>query len=282
MKLGWETWFYSVTLFILAIVMGWHDIQFVKDIAYFVPILSKVYWFITIYVILSILSPILNKMSLSLSKREFKSILIIGFFIIYVWHTLCFILNFGMPIDDAGYGIPNFLFLYLCGRYIKLHCDLSSMKLNFLFCYACICFSLFIFQLLYSLLLGFSFTSLLSYNTIFIFGGALSLFLFFAKKRISHNKLINGWAKNCLAVYIIHMHPLCWNKICELLQIQEISALWFIPYSFIISVFLYFALATIEKIRLFFFDKLENRLNERIMSIGRVKSIENVIKLVRE
>lgn len=69
LKLGEQTWFWSVDLFVMAVVVGWHEIQLIKDIAYFVPIISKMYWFITIYVMLCFLSPLLNKLSLSLSKK---------------------------------------------------------------------------------------------------------------------------------------------------------------------------------------------------------------------
>ena len=281
LKLGEQTWFYSVLLFVFAVFIGWHEIQPVKDIAYLVPILSKKYWFITIYIILYFLSPILNKLSLFLSAKDFKSILIIGFFLIYVWHTIGFIFNFGLPIEDAGYGIPNFVYLYLLGRYLRIRCNVSMLKRNLLIGYIFICVSLFVFQLLYSLMLKFSFTSLYSYNTIFVFLGGVFLFLFFTKLKMGHNKFINYWAKNCLAVYIIHMHPLFWNKICEFLQIEEISFCWFIPYSFFITVALYFMLATVEKIRLFLFDKIENRFNNKIMNIQVVKNIENMIKLTR-
>lgn len=281
LKLGEQTWFYSVILFVFAVFIGWHEIKPAKDIAYLVPIFSKQYWFITIYVILYFLSPILNKMSLYLSAENFKSILIIGFFLIYVWHTIGFIFNFGLPIEDAGYGIPNFVYLYLLGRYLKIHCGVSMSKRNLLLGYIFICISLFLFQLLYSLALGFSFTALYSYNTVFVFLGGGFLFLFFAKLKIKYNKYINVWAKNCLAVYIIHMHPLFWNKICEFLQIEEIPPLYFIPYSLGMSIILYFALATVEKIRLFFFDKIENRFNDKIMNIQMVKNIENMIKLTK-
>lgn len=186
LKLGQETWFYSVSLFILAIYMGWHHLTLQKDILYLCPVFSKIYWFITIYIILYILSPCLNKLALSISKNHFKSILLIGFFIIYVWHTLSFILNSSRPIDDAGFGIPNFVYLYLLGRYIKLH-NIHTIKQHFLLLYFIISISLFIFQLIYSIILGFSFTALFSYNTIFVFLGSVTLFLFFKKLNIGYN-----------------------------------------------------------------------------------------------
>ena len=132
---------------------------------------------------LCFLSPLLNKLSLSLSKKNFKVILILGFVLIYIWHTICFIFNFGRPIDDAGYGIPNFVYLYLFGRYLKIHCNISIFKRNFLIDYISVCMLLFIFQLSYSLALGFSFTSLLSYNTVVVFfGGGIFILVFYKAK----------------------------------------------------------------------------------------------------
>lgn len=279
LKLGQETWFYSVSLFILATYMGWHHFISQKDILYLCPVFSKIYWFITIYIMLYILSPCLNKLALSIPKNHFKSILFIGFFIIYVWHTLSFILNSGRPIDDAGFGIPNFIYLYLLGRYIKLYSNIYTTKQNFLLLYFIISISLFIFQLTYSIILGFSFTALFSYNTIFVFLGSVTLFLFFTKLNIGYNVFINKWAKYCLAVYIIHMHPLFWNKICEFLQIIHIPPVWFIPYSFSLSIIMYFTFALVEQVRLYFFDKIENKINNRIMQIPIVQKIENKIKL---
>ena len=281
LKLGEQVWFYSVALFVFAVVMGWHEIQPVKDIGYLVPISSKKYWFITIYAILCFLSPMLNKMSVSISKDNFKSILIIGFFLIYVWHTIGFILNFSLPIEDAGYGLPNFIYLYLFGRYLKIHCSLSESKGNFLIGYFFTGVLLFVFQLSYSLFLGFSFTSLYSYNTVFVFVGGGFLFMFFARLKMTYNNFINSWAKNCLAVYIIHLHPLCWGKLCEFLCIEEISSLWLIPYSLIISLLLYFVLATIEKVRLCLLGEIENKFNNWIIHNQKVKNVENMIKLTR-
>lgn len=278
LKLGQLTWFYSVTLLILTISCGWHSINY-YDITFFAPIFSKKYWFITIYIILYILSPCLNKLALSISKNHFKSILLIGFFIIYVWHTLSFILNFNRPIDDAGYGIPNFIYLYLLGRYIKLYSNMYTIKQNFLLLYFIIGMLLFTFQLTYSIILGFSFTALFSYNTIFVFLGSVTLFLFFTKLNIGYNSFINKWAKYCLAVYVIHTNTDLFTKLYEFSQIPHIPPIWFIPYSLLISIIMYFTFALVEQARLYFLDKIENKMNNRIMQTEIAKNIERKIKL---
>lgn len=279
LKLIEQTWFYSVGLFILALLLGWHSLEPRKDIFYFVPIFGKLFWFITIYVILYILSPILNNLALSLTKKKFKAILLVGFFIIYVWHTFGYILNAQMPFEDAGYGVPNFIYLYLLGRYFRMHFDITSSKHNYFLFYVLISLALFSFQYAYSWVLGFSFTSLFSYNILFVFWGAVMLFLSFAKLKLAYNKFINEWAKYCLAVYIIHMHPLIWDKICSFIHLYEVNPIWFIPYAILISVVLYFILATVERIRVFLLGGLEDRLNGIIENSKIATKVNNIIKL---
>lgn len=279
LKLIEQTWFYSVGLFFLALLLGWHSLEPRNDIFYFVPIFGKLFWFITIYVILYILSPILNKLALSLTKEKFKAILLVGFFVIYVWHTLGYILNAKMPIEDAGYGIPNFIYLYLLGRYFSMHSDFASSKRNYFLSYILISLALFTFQFAYSWALGFSFTSLLSYNTLFVFGGAVMLFLYIAKLRLAYNKFINDWAKYCLAVYIIHMHPLVWDKICGFIHLYEMDPAWFMPYVILISIILYFILAGVERIRVFLLGGIEDRINNIIVNSKIANKVNNIIKL---
>ena len=272
-------WFYSIVSYLIETIWLHTPHTWTGLASSLIPILSKKYWFITIYIILYILSPCLNKLALSISKNHFKSILFIGFFIIYVWHTLSFILNFNRPIDDAGYGIPNFIYLYLLGRYIKLHGNIYTIKQNILLLYFIICMSLFTFQLTYSIILGFSFTALFSYNTIFVFLGSVALFLFFAKLNIGYNSFINKWAKYCLAVYVIHTNADFFAKLYEFSQVSQIPPIWFIPYSLLISTIMYFAFALVEQVRLYFFDKIENIMNNRIMQTEIAQNIEYRIKL---
>lgn len=279
LKLAQQTWFYSVFFLILGIFLGTHVLYPQKDILFLCPIFSKIYWFITIYIMLYILSPALNKMSSIIPRKQFKSILLIGLIIIYIWHTFSFILNSGRPIDDAGYGIINFIYLYLLGRYIRMHIDIHSNKHNFLFLYCITSIVLFVFQLSYSLILGFSFTALFSYNTILVLLGSVFLFLFFARLDLKYNPLINNLAKYSLAIYIIHTHPCVWDNLCNILQIENISSATFIPYSLFVSIASYLLFALVEKCRLYFFNGIENKINDIILKTKIVRKIEGVIKL---
>lgn len=116
-----QTGFYSVVLYLLSIFVGWHEFKPTKDFMYLFPVLFKQYWFVTCYVVLYLIAPLLNKWAEAMGNADFKKYLIIGFCLIYAWPTLNFVVNAPQFIGDAGYGIVNFAYLYLFGRYLRLH-----------------------------------------------------------------------------------------------------------------------------------------------------------------
>lgn len=261
-KLDVQVLFYSISLFALALILGWHQIIIKEDFLYLFPLLSKKYWFVTCYAVLYIISPLLNKWCDSMSKFEFRTLLIGGFIIIYVWPTLSFLFNSPQFIADAGYGIVNFTYLYMLGYYLRHY----FIRKSALVCWGGYIFSvtaLFICQYVLSLILGFEFTSFISYNTIFVFIGAICLFLAFERMAFSSN-IINAFAKPCLAVYLIHLHPCIWAPFCNLIKIQNYHGLNYILLLVILPIIIYLPCAFFEIIRLKLFGKIESLSIDKI------------------
>ena len=77
------------------------------------PISTKMWWFLTEYFIILILSPILNKGIVSLSKKDYVFILIV----------LVIINSFGLYItrNSLGSNFLSLLILYLIGRFFNLY-----------------------------------------------------------------------------------------------------------------------------------------------------------------
>jgi len=116
-----QTFFYSVVFMGLSVLLGWHTYTPRTDFFALIPIITKKYWFVTCYVVLYIISPWLNVWGDSLEKGQYKKFLVIGFLIIYLWPTFNFLVNAPQFIDDSGYGIVNFVYLYLFGRYLQMY-----------------------------------------------------------------------------------------------------------------------------------------------------------------
>ena len=83
-KLVFQVLFYSYIYLLLFFIFDRNTLTFQNKTFLIIPLLSKNYWFISIYVFLYILSPFLNKIIKGFSKNTFKHLLIL--FIIFFWN----------------------------------------------------------------------------------------------------------------------------------------------------------------------------------------------------
>lgn len=150
-------------------------------------------WFVVIYSILYLLISYLNKLINSLDKEKLKILIIINTLFFYVWFTIFT----NTTIKDGGYGIINFINLYLIGAYIKKYKDEYVPKYKTIIIYiSC--------AIITTLLSCFTTRSAFAYNTIFNLIGSIALFLTFKNLNIKNNKVINYLSTFTFSTYIIH------------------------------------------------------------------------------
>ena len=79
-------------------------------------IIGKQYWFVVSYLLLYLVSPILNTFVEHSTKREFQRMLLVffGFQFVYSW-------IFGLEEFAGGYSALSFMGLYLLARYVKIY-----------------------------------------------------------------------------------------------------------------------------------------------------------------
>lgn len=77
-KLDLRVCFYTWVGFALAIALGIHTISLTKDIQLLFPVITKQYWYITIYFVLCIFSPYLNVFLENVSEKMLKDAIFIG------------------------------------------------------------------------------------------------------------------------------------------------------------------------------------------------------------
>ncbi len=70
LRLAIETWFYSILITALMVYAGILEYDFEVGIRTFFPLLMRDYWFITDYIILLLLAPLLNRLIRSATKKE--------------------------------------------------------------------------------------------------------------------------------------------------------------------------------------------------------------------
>ena len=239
--------------------IGHKKIDIIKDVQLIFPTLTKQYWFVTVYFVLCILSPFINKFLENISKRQLQVLLIIGLFIFYVIATFAFALNASQIVMDAGYGIVNFIYLYMLGYYLKYYYE-DNHNFKFYFgMFLLTTFLLFTVNHGMTLIMGFYFNTFCNYNTVFVLAGAVFLFLAFKNLNAGEVKIINTISKKALIVYIIHMNPsmsswifkdlLCVDKADSIVLIIMIIVLPFVIYgiSFVIDLIVDIIMKPIDK-----------------------------------
>ncbi len=255
LELVLQTFFYSVSLLAVSVLLGWHTFAIQKDFIAFFPILTKQYWFVTCYLVLYVISPWLNLFIKNFDKQTYRRLLVVGFAIVYFWPTLSYLFNTAQFIGDAGFGIVNFCYLYFLGRYLNIYNNQKKSSSFYLSLYVLTSIILFILQFSLSCLFGFEFSSWISYNTIFVFVGSICLFLSFLGMNFQ-SQFVNYWAKPCLAVYLIHLSPYIWVRFCEVIGISNYHGIHYIILLFILPIIIYFVCASIELCRIRIISKI--------------------------
>ena len=241
--------FYSLIFLILVVCLGIHPITISKDWMQFFPVITKQYWFITVYFTLCLLSPALNILVEYLEKKQYERLLLTCFLCFVILPTVGFITNFESITSDSGFGIVNFCFLYLLGRYLHIYYSKKISSYWYLLGYIFSMSLCSLFQILYSKILGFSFNALISYDTIFVFVGAVCLFLFFSELKFS-SRYINILSANCLAVYVIHLHPLFYEYFfANVIGVEKYVGMQYILLLIIAPCLIYLACIMIDKFR---------------------------------
>ena len=197
--------------------------------------LCKQYWFVTAYVILYILTPILNTFIDRANKKQIKSFLCV-FFCVQT------IIGFVCHSDFAdGYSALSFIGLYILARYMHLY-PIEYTQLN-KYVYLAIYFVATIVTTAIALLLvvsGGNAWRVFSYCSPFVILASVCLLLFFSKISI-RSKIVNWIVVSCFAAYVVHCSPIFFSTYLETIKrwFDNEGTLVFLLYTtlWIVSVF---------------------------------------------
>ncbi len=135
-RLAAETWFYSVAITAIMVWAGLAELNPDITLRTFFPLMFRSYWFITDYILLLLIAPILNKLIHTLSKRELGYSIGVMLFVIYVWG--------GMTEFGVAQTIPFFVVFYMLAGYIRLYPNsiTESKKVSSAVLLSCIVFGI--------------------------------------------------------------------------------------------------------------------------------------------
>lgn len=252
-QLFWITFFYAIIIFASALITKNEVINFETIKVFLKTIMDR--WFVTIYIILYLLSPYINKMIKHISKKDYRNLLIILLIFFSVWPTFWSKLT----ATDSGFGIVNFIILYLIGGYIKLyHDDFKSVSKSTLIWFICT-----IITTIFSFI---STDRSWAYNSIFNIISSCALFMIFKSINIKNNKFINTLSTYTFSIYIIHnnkfVEKILYGKVFE--SSQNYNPNYLIINCLIVTILIYFVCVVIEFIRRLIMQKAIDDKIEKI------------------
>lgn len=212
-----QVYFYTLLISCAMMFVGAYSVKpedkLDRALRYLFPISSEHYWFVTAYVIMYVLAPVMNAAVNTLKRKQLKAV-IIG---LLTW--FCFIKSI-VPVkfgtDRMGYDFGWFICLYLIAAYIRkynivLFRDAKKSALVYLISVVVIAaFSLVFYKINFDTG-NFNYYAEVPchYNFFFALTGALGLFSVFRFMRLKENLLadvIRIIAPYTLGVYLLHMH----------------------------------------------------------------------------
>ena len=160
-------------------------------------------WFISCYLILMLLSKFLNKFSEILTAKEYKKMLLISCVIFCVIPVFFKAGDNNVILHFGGKNLSYFIFLYLIGRYIKLHHDVNYKSWKLIMTHISATLIIFFLNVLSRLVFQKE-NMVYSYDcSPFILLSALSVFYYF-KHFVYSSRVINYIASSVLASYLLN------------------------------------------------------------------------------
>jgi surface polysaccharide O-acyltransferase-like enzyme len=248
--------FFFVVLYIATLIIGTNELS-LGGLAGCI-FATKSNWFIKAYLLLYLISPILNKFVSNAERSEFKWVLI-GFFL--------FVCTYGWigaaDFICSGYSTLFFIGLYLLARYVKIYSPkwaILSKKKDFTIYLSVTSFVVTI-SFITPLLLNRNFPLYIwAYNSPTTIVAALFLLLAFSKIRLQ-NKFINWCGMSCFAVYLMHTSPnILWHfKDLFVMLHNSMSVFEYWVSAFLILVMIFFISIFIDKMRIICWEYCWNR-----------------------
>lgn len=220
-----QTLFYSwIIICTLVVIQGYQNFAPRILVSALMPISYNEYWFVSAYVGMYILSPILNLFVQNIVQKQHLCVIIVlvGYF--SIWNTL---IPYSEPmgINRLGQSVAWFATLYLIGAYIRFCINkFSKIHLIFILSITCLFFS-WLFLLLVSELFGFHLGSAITdywyhYSSLPVLVASVSLFIWFKSISIDSylvKRIVKIIAPLCFGVYLIHDNPnmrvIIWNNL---------------------------------------------------------------------
>jgi surface polysaccharide O-acyltransferase-like enzyme len=250
-KLWLQLFEYSFVIFWIFILLGIKNFELKELVVHIFPITFSEWWFATVYFVLYLMSPYINRFLNALSKQQYQQFLML---LTVIWVIV--------PTFTAKALGSNallwFIYLYSLAGYVRLHRlenDIKGRK-YILWAAGFMIFtflSVIVFDILGTRITFFAInaTYFFEMNMLPIVIISILLFIGFLKIDIGYNRIINLISSATFGVYLLHdnyyVRQWLWQTIFKNATYSESNML--IPYSIFVVVLVYGCATGIELLR---------------------------------
>ena len=243
--------FYSFIRFLIS--GGELDKQCIYSIV--LPFSHTSKWFITCYIILYLLSPLLNKAIENLKKNEYVLVLIVltisNLYFGFLWKKY----------NADGYNVAQFVYLYFIGGYLREYIDINTIKSHTALCGYIVCALIFGGVSIISHYVQIPIYRSLAYNNPFILFGSIFFFILFLKIKFK-STIINWIASGAFAIYLAPEMP--WRTYASDFIISHNNVILLIILCILYALSKSIIVLLVDKIRQSFFEYPILKLFDRI------------------
>lgn len=197
LRVVFETVFYSVSILLLFLIFNPTAVDSASNVVKsFIPCISSMYWFVTSYIGMVIVSPVLRSLLNRLSQEQLRRFLILMFVPLSLIPTFT-------HMDFVVNGFVWFVYLYLVAGYIRLWEAPWSRRLNFRL--IALSFTvIYLSSFAISCVCGERKMPLTAMNSIFMLCLSVCVFKVVSELNIGSIAFINKMAAGSFSVYLIH------------------------------------------------------------------------------
>ena len=254
-RLWLQGFFYAVGIYLVLILTKAIKFKTVDFLLNFIPVSAQIWWFLTCFFIITLLSPLLNRMVRSLSQSTFKKALAV---MTVFWILMYTVLN----LNGFANELVSMFYMYSIGAYIRLWRDEKKNRPV-----VCILSAIVIMLLSCGLTIGMKQIVTEDYKrfvanyfgstSLFVAAAAVLLFIGFKNIRMGEIKWLNAIAAATFGVYLIHEDPymrgVLWSRIFKTSSHAHSSDLIF--FSLWVTAAVFAACIVIELLRIHLIER---------------------------
>lgn len=225
----------DIALLFFGVLTGECAITFHNVVLALVPFAYGQHWFLETYILLLLFLPFLNLLIDRLGQKAHALLIGVQLLIFSLWPSFLP----SSPLTDNGYGLTNFITMYLIAAYLRKHVVFRGKKKTALL--AALVWLGSVAAIAVSSFIPYLRSAAWRYCYLFAISAATALFILFLNLPEFHSGLVNLISGTTFDVYITHafvlLQPLVYQK---LMQIPRFRDLPLMPLHFLICIILQF------------------------------------------